>query len=153
MAHSLMKKHHQGFTLLEVIIALFVFTLGILGVAAMQLRSIHGNASGMRLTEATAQAQDIIETIMQEPYISFITPVPPSPNPAPLGTPITTTTTVGQYTVTRNIAVIPGAISFTANDAILVTVNVAWTEAGANGRNTQISFIKSRNMETSYEEP
>ena len=133
----------RGFTLLEVIIALFIFALGILGVAAMQLRAIQGNSSGMRLTEATAQAQDLIETVMAEPYANFIPPISAAP-------PTTTTTTVGQYTVTRNIATMPGASSFTQDDAIWVTVSVNWTEAGGLARNTQMSFIKSRSLETSY---
>ena len=134
-------KQQSGFTLLEVIIALFIFTLGILGVAAMQLRAIQGNSSGMRLTEATAQAQDILENVMQEPYASFIAAAPPT----------STVTTVGPYTITRNIAAMPGVSTFTFNDAIWVTVVVAWTEAGGYARQTQMSFIKSKNLETSYE--
>lgn len=131
----------SGFTLLEVIIALFLFAIGILGVAAMQVRAIQGNSSGMRLTEATAQAQDILETVMAEPYANFIVAAPPT----------TTTTTVGPYTITRNINTMPGASAFTFNDAIWVTVIVTWNEAAGNTRNTQISFIKSLNLETSYE--
>ncbi len=133
---------HSGFTLLEVIIALFLFAIGILGVAAMQVRAIQGNSSGMRLTEATAQAQEILETVMAEPYANFIVAAPPT----------TTTTTVGPYTITRDINAMPVGSPFTSNDAIWVTATVTWREAAGNTRNTQISFIKSLNLETSYEE-
>lgn len=127
-----------GFTLLEVIIALFLFAIGILGVAAMQARAIQGNSSGMRLTEATNQAQIFLETVMAEPFANLICPSDP---PA---------ITVGQYTIDPVITEINPATMSCAS-AMLITVNVSWSEAGGRVRNTQVSYIKSLNLETSYE--
>jgi type IV pilus modification protein PilV len=128
----------SGFTLLEVIIALFVFAIGILGVAAMQVRAIQGNSSGMRLTEATNQAQTFLETILAAPFASLACPSDP---PA---------TTVGQYTIDPVITEI-NPLAMSCADAMLITVNVSWTEASGITRNTRVSYIKSSNLETSYE--
>jgi type IV pilus assembly protein PilV len=124
----------SGFTLLEVVVALVIFTLGMLGVAAMQLRATYGNASGQRLTEATRQAEFTIESLLMEPYPAVIPAVP-------------VVNTVGQYTVTTSYA---NVASFAATEAQLVTINVAWNEPGIPGRNVVMNFIKSQGMDGSY---
>lgn len=60
-------KEH-GFTLIEVLIALAVFSIGILAVGSMQLRSTGGNTKARILTEASIWAQDRVETLMSRPY-------------------------------------------------------------------------------------
>ncbi|MBU1564060.1 MAG: prepilin-type N-terminal cleavage/methylation domain-containing protein [Proteobacteria bacterium] len=138
-------KQRSGFTLLEVIIALFIFTLGILGIAAMQLRAIQGNSSGARLTEATAEAQMMIERIMEEPYANFIPPLGPA-------LPSSTPSVEGLYNVTLDIQEMPAVgNNLPEAEAIWVTITVAWTEAAGPGRSVVVSFIKSLNIETSYE--
>lgn len=62
--------NRSGFTLLEVLIALFIFSIGILGVNAMQLTSIQGNGKANRITEASSVAADRIEQILSMPYDS-----------------------------------------------------------------------------------
>lgn len=135
-------KRQGGFTLLEIIITLAIFTIGILGVAAMQLRAIHGNSSGQRLTEASAQAQEIMERILEEPFASYVPEIGQVPP---------TSFTTGPFTVTRVIAAPPVPSTLTIAQALWVTVNVSWTEPGGNQRNIPLTFIKSMNMETSYE--
>ena len=58
----------RGFTLIEVLIALAIFSIGVLAVAAMQITTIKGNASARRITEATSLAENQIENLMQLPY-------------------------------------------------------------------------------------
>lgn len=60
--------HQEGFTLLEVMIAIFVLTIGILGAAAMQVASIDGNSKANNLTEAATWGGDMLETLMNLPY-------------------------------------------------------------------------------------
>ena len=62
--------NRSGFTLLEVLIALFIFSIGILGVNAMQLTSIQGNGKANRITGASNIAADRIEQILSMPYDS-----------------------------------------------------------------------------------
>ena len=58
----------RGFTLIEVLIALAIFSIGILGVGTMQLRSTTGNTSARIRTEASIWAQDRVETLMLLPF-------------------------------------------------------------------------------------
>ena len=58
----------KGFTLLEVMIAMMVVAIGLLGIAGMMVTSIRGNAASARLTEATNLAQDKIEELRSTPY-------------------------------------------------------------------------------------
>lgn len=56
--------NNNGFTLIEVMIAIVVLTIGLLGAAAMQLSSVNGNAHASNMTEATNLALDQIENIL-----------------------------------------------------------------------------------------
>ena len=58
----------KGFTLIEVLIALTIFSIGVLAVAAMQMTTIRGIASARRITEATSLAENQIENLIQLPY-------------------------------------------------------------------------------------
>jgi type IV pilus assembly protein PilV len=50
-----------GFTLIEALIALLVLSIGLLGVAAMQLASLQANNGAFQRTQATFLAQDIAD--------------------------------------------------------------------------------------------
>ena len=58
----------RGFTLIEVLIAMAIFSIGILGVGTMQIRSTEGNTSARIRTEASTWAQDRVETLMLLSY-------------------------------------------------------------------------------------
>ena len=99
----------QGFSLIEVVIALSIFTIGILAVASLIISSIDENGSARRLTEATALAEDQLESLQAVPYVNIVD-----------GGSIQ-----GAYTVSWNVA----------QDAIVtpsktVTVTVTWRYRG-----------------------
>ncbi len=58
------KKNQSGFTLIEVLIGMTVFAIGILGVAAMQLSAMKGNSYASHLTEASTITQNKIEELI-----------------------------------------------------------------------------------------
>lgn len=58
----------KGFTLLEVIFAISILTVGILAVASMQISSIRGNAFAQDTSEASTWAMDRVEKLMDLPY-------------------------------------------------------------------------------------
>ncbi len=62
------RKKEQGFALIDVMISLAILSIGILGVAAMQTRSVTGNASAMGYTEGSTWAMDKVERLMNLPY-------------------------------------------------------------------------------------
>lgn len=55
--------HHKGFTLLEVMIALVIFSVGLLGLAGMQMGGMQNNHSALLRTIATQHTYDIAERI------------------------------------------------------------------------------------------
>ena len=52
----------KGFSLIEVIVSITIFTAGLLAVATMQLTSMSGNLSARTAVESVAIGQDIAET-------------------------------------------------------------------------------------------
>ena len=58
----------KGFTLIEILIAMVIFSVGILGVAKMQIAGINGNATARGVTDIVVQATDQIELLMLLPY-------------------------------------------------------------------------------------
>lgn len=61
-----MKENIQqdGFTFIEILIAMAVLTLGLLSVFLMQIGAVRGNSLAMHLTEVSTRAQDRIEQIL-----------------------------------------------------------------------------------------
>ncbi len=51
----------RGFTLIESLVALLVLSIGLLGIAAMQLASLQANNGAFQRTQATFLAQDIAD--------------------------------------------------------------------------------------------
>ena len=62
------KGKEKGFTLLEVIIAITILTVGLLALASMQVSAIKGNTLALGFTEATSWTSDRIEKLMILPY-------------------------------------------------------------------------------------
>ncbi|MBC8551151.1 MAG: prepilin-type N-terminal cleavage/methylation domain-containing protein [Candidatus Brocadiales bacterium] len=58
----------QGFTLIEVLIAVVIFTVGILSVNVMQLTSIKGNSTANNISEATRWGVDKMEQFLAMDY-------------------------------------------------------------------------------------
>ena len=58
----------RGFTFVEVLIVLAIFSIGVLAVALMQVTSINTNASARMAGEATALAANQVEALMALPY-------------------------------------------------------------------------------------
>ncbi len=64
-------KKEKGFTLLEVLIAIMIFIFGILVVGNMQITSIQGNSFAKSITEASVNAQNQIENLINSKYSDF----------------------------------------------------------------------------------
>lgn len=62
----------EGFSIIECMIALSIFSIGIMAVATLVLSSIGENASARRITEATALAETRLEQLMAMPYDDIV---------------------------------------------------------------------------------
>ena len=61
-------KKEDGFTLIEVLIAITIFAVGLLGVAAMQTSAIKVNSTAGKLTNLSTWGMDKIEELSALPY-------------------------------------------------------------------------------------
>jgi len=62
------KSNEKGFSLIEILIAITVFAIGILAVGGMQIAAIKGNSFANDLTKATTLAQDRMEELIGLSY-------------------------------------------------------------------------------------
>ena len=58
----------KGFTLIEVLVAIVMLSLGLLGLGRMHIAAIQVNTIASRLTQGTTLAQDRAEQLMALPY-------------------------------------------------------------------------------------
>jgi type IV pilus assembly protein PilV len=65
---GILVKRSEGFTLLEVMIALVILSVGLLGLAALQLVAVKSNAFSSEMTYATMIAQQQIEGLKSLPF-------------------------------------------------------------------------------------
>jgi len=61
-------KNDNGFTLIEILIAMSIFLIGFLAVGSMQISAVNGNASARMRTDATVLATDVVEQLMKCPF-------------------------------------------------------------------------------------
>lgn len=59
--------NQKGFTLVELLVAILLMTVGIFAVIAMQTTSMNANSIAMRLSVATSLAQEVLEDIASWP--------------------------------------------------------------------------------------
>ncbi|MBW1912337.1 MAG: prepilin-type N-terminal cleavage/methylation domain-containing protein [Deltaproteobacteria bacterium] len=63
--------NETGFTILEVIVAISILSIGLLAVASMQVSSIRGNSLASGVTEGTSWGTDRMEKIISMAYIDY----------------------------------------------------------------------------------
>ena len=61
-------KDMSGFTFVELLVVLAIFSIAVLAIAAMQITSINTNASARMSGEASALAANQLEALMALPY-------------------------------------------------------------------------------------
>jgi type IV pilus assembly protein PilV len=120
----------KGFTLLELVVAILVFAVGILGIAKMQSLSVMGNSYGMHMSQAVNIAQDKLEEL-QDLSISSSTFGIGTPSIAPY----TIKVDGVDYTIQYNVKQVA------ALGAREVEIEVQWADKGADST-ARITFIK-----------
>jgi len=82
-----------GFSLIEVLVAVIILSIGLLGVATLQITSKRGNFEAMQRSAATLYAEDLVERMRSNPSVlsnytsSTFTEIAP---PTPAGTCVST---------------------------------------------------------------
>lgn len=121
-------KKQDGFTLIEVLIAVTIFAVGLLAVAAMQTSAIRVNSTAGQLTKVSTWGIDKLEELMSLPYTD--------PQLSQAGNPHADPVTPDGYTVSWNIA----------QDAMtLNTKSITLTVTG-KGKTLTLTSIRSRSL-------
>ncbi len=67
MAHPTRYASHRGFTLVEVVVTLFIIGIGALGVAGLQLAAMRSNQSAFLRSQVTLAAYALVDRMRAEP--------------------------------------------------------------------------------------
>ncbi|MBI5187775.1 MAG: prepilin-type N-terminal cleavage/methylation domain-containing protein [Nitrospirae bacterium] len=136
----------NGFTLLEVLIAVVILTVALLGLSSMNVYTIKYNDNAKRYTAAVALAQDKLEELKNKTFVDSALNDSNTSNNTSYST-ITSTTNVdsqvagldekgnagGIYTRIVNIADYAAGTANTYPNTKLIVVIVTWTDqTGSN---------------------
>lgn len=112
----------RGFTLVEIMVAICVFSIGMLAVASMQVSGTQGTASAKWNTGAAVWASDQVEKIISLPY-----------DHADLTNGAHAGVTEDQYAISWNVQ-----DNWLVNNTKMITVTVAWDDRWLN---RTVSFV------------
>ena len=117
-------RRHDGFTLIEVLVATAIAGIGFLGLAATHIASVRATAVARNVSVATSVATESIETLRRLPYDEVVTSSP-------------TTVTRGYLTFTSAATV--AAVGTTSKK---VTMGVTWTDQfGTHANGVQLITV------------
>lgn len=135
---------HAGFSLLEVLITVFILAIGLLGLAALQTTSLKNNHSAQHRTSAVVLAYDIIDRMRLNRDANYTL--------AMADTPAGATLKDGDLIAWTNdlLASIPsgdGEVQWSkVNDIISVSVEVQWDDSRATSGSAAQSFTVSTEL-------
>ncbi|MFT7413440.1 MAG: type IV pilus assembly protein PilV [Methylophagaceae bacterium] len=131
------KSNNTGFTLLEVMIAVFVLAVGLLGLANLQMLSLKNNHSAQYRTSATILAYDIIDRMRLNRTADYTLALAATPS----GSTLKDRDLMDWTTVLSNeLPVGDGSIAMSGD---IVTVVVQWDDSRGSEGNAAQSFTVS----------
>jgi type IV pilus assembly protein PilV len=117
----------EGFTLIEIMIALVIMSIGLTALASVQISAIRGNAFSKRMTTAVSIADEKLEQIKSNPYANILSE-------------LSIQITQSNMKFTRQVTVTDNS-PLTNTKTINVTVN--WSE-GSKSHSVPFTTIVSR---------
>jgi type IV pilus assembly protein PilV len=133
--------NQKGFSLVEILIAMTVFAVGLLALAGMQITAIQGNAFSGTTTDAATLAQDRLEQLMPLTYSSLTTDDDLAAGAHPPGTQqIGGTVTIQGITYTNTWNVTDNS---PIDNTKTVNMAVTWAENGRQ-RTVSVQGVKPR---------
>ncbi len=117
---------NEGFTIVEILVAIVILTVGLLAMANMHVLAMFVNTSARNVTESTALAQSRLEELIHLPF--------DNPEMAPTSGFVDELNPVGVFTVSKSIQDL-------GNNVRRIDVRVRWREIMS--RQTELSFVRS----------
>lgn len=142
-------KDAAGFTLVEVLVALFILSVGILGVSNMFITAIKANALGRNLTVANRLAQNLMEQVKTQTFGEVLNDLDNNTgisNKIVSGTAATATFKEAEATGGLNAVTYTVTLTQVADSPITglntVTVTVTWRDAYGNHTTKVITYME-----------
>lgn len=123
---TFIRNGEKGFTLIEILIAITIFAVGMLAVAGMQISGIQGNATAKALTGGASWAADRVERLMSLSY-----------DHADLAGGAHPDQTEGRYTISWNVT-----DNAPINNVKTVAVTVRWEDRGRD-KSLTLNYYKA----------
>ncbi len=138
------KETQEGFTLIEILIAITVFTIGVMAVLLMKTAAVKSNALSIKQTLASELATTTAERFMEIPYTDTALAVTSGPQTIPndgsLAWPFDIT--YGDaYSISYEIA--NGTAE--ANTRI-ITISVDWLANGVNHTGLEVRLLRAADL-------
>jgi type IV pilus assembly protein PilV len=132
------KINQVGFTLLEVMIAVFVLAVGLLGLASLQMLSLKNNHSAQYRTTATIIAYDVIDRMRLNRTADFSTTLDEE---ITSGSTPSVTDPIAWKVALKELPEGKGSITMNGD---IVTVAVQWDDSrGSDGSDSQSFSVSS----------
>lgn len=152
---------NQGFTLIEIMVAMVIFVIGILSVAALQTKATKGNISANRSTRAFTWCSDRMEVLMSLPYTdpNLVGAADPGVTYAPAQTAdgidndydgqIDEANENGDISISWNVINNNGAPGNPPQNTISITVAVTWSTPMGQQKTINLRTVRARNATAS----
>jgi prepilin-type N-terminal cleavage/methylation domain-containing protein len=130
----------SGLSLLEVMIAMTILAIGMLGMLSMQVQALSGTSTGRHVSDAARIALDRLETLKYQAWaatpVTSWTPVANVTGPEAVATPVGVTPQT--FGVSWRVQAVAGL-----TNVRLIEVLVTWREAGDPPAMPQRRFVVS----------
>lgn len=141
------RRKQEGFSLIEVMIAILVMAVGLLGFALLQTMSVRFTQSSNQRTQATNLAYDMLDQIRANRLAApqYAGDYDGSDSDCDLGTEVTPAAYKDQWQCRLQRALGGGASANVAYDAGRVTVSITWNDQRWNTDQSDETFtVESR---------
>lgn len=132
-------KDQAGFSLLEVLIAVLVLSIGLLGMAGLQLNSLKFNQTATTRSQATVLAYDIADRMRANRAVAKSGGYVIGATDEPTGTTVAATD-LTQWKAALNRYLPSGNGSIAVNSDI-VTITVVWDESRVDSQSNSQQFV------------
>lgn len=124
-------KKQTGFNLIEVMVSLVIFSIGLLGLAGLQQVGLVQNTTAMQRTQAMSLAYDIFDRMRNNRTTDYSS-VTSASSPNCVTTACTNTAQIASYDIYEwNLALsdaLPNGVGFITGSPTSYTVHVGWDE-------------------------
>ena len=139
------RRTNAGLTLIEVMVALMVLSIGILGLASLQTASLNFNAASAQRTQATVLAYDMADrmranrqaALAGEYDVAFENPAPACAAPNAVGTVAVQDISTWRMALACRLPQGTGSIARNGSE---VTLTVLWDDSNGRAAPLQLQF-------------